>query len=67
MTAVPLTAAPLTGCSGSWGDFETNDDGPGYGSFEAFVIGAFIPVLAIFAAFQRGFIAAGLTSGGVKA
>nr|WP_276510869.1 carbohydrate ABC transporter permease [Herbiconiux flava] len=33
--------------------------------FSAFVIVAFIPVLAIFAAFQRWFIA-GLTSGGVK-
>ena len=41
----------------------------GYGSFwglfAAFVVTAFIPVLAIFAAFQRWFIA-GLTSGGVK-
>ncbi|BCW75499.1 carbohydrate ABC transporter permease [Arthrobacter sp. NicSoilB11] len=41
----------------------------GYGNFwaafGAFVIVAFIPVLAIFAAFQRWFIA-GLTSGGVK-
>lgn len=33
--------------------------------FSAFVVVAFIPVLAIFAAFQRWFIA-GLTSGGVK-
>jgi multiple sugar transport system permease protein len=41
----------------------------GYGSFwglfAAFIVVAFIPVLAIFAAFQRWFIA-GLTSGGVK-
>lgn len=37
-----------------------------WASFGAFVIVAFIPVLAIFAAFQRWFIA-GLTSGGVKA
>jgi multiple sugar transport system permease protein len=41
----------------------------GYGSFwglfSAFVIVAFVPVLAIFVAFQRWFIA-GLTSGGVK-
>ena len=41
----------------------------GYGSFwglfAAFIVVAFIPVLAIFAAFQRWFIA-GLTSGSVK-
>lgn len=36
-----------------------------WGLFSAFVIVAFVPVLAIFAAFQRWFIA-GLTSGGVK-
>ncbi|MET0888486.1 MAG: carbohydrate ABC transporter permease [Mycetocola sp.] len=36
-----------------------------WGLFSAFVIVAFIPVLIIFAAFQRWFIA-GLTSGGVK-
>ena len=36
-----------------------------WGLFAAFVVVAFIPVLAIFAAFQRWFIA-GLTSGGVK-
>ncbi len=36
-----------------------------WGLFSAFVIVAFIPVLAVFAAFQRWFIA-GLTSGGVK-
>ncbi|GAA4489210.1 carbohydrate ABC transporter permease [Microbacterium panaciterrae] len=36
-----------------------------WGLFSAFVIFAFIPVLAVFAAFQRWFIA-GLTSGGVK-
>jgi multiple sugar transport system permease protein len=33
--------------------------------FSAFIIVAFVPVLAIFIAFQRWFIA-GLTSGGVK-
>jgi len=36
-----------------------------WGLFSAFIVVAFIPVLAIFAAFQRWFIA-GLTSGGVK-
>ncbi|MET4581556.1 multiple sugar transport system permease protein [Conyzicola nivalis] len=36
-----------------------------WGLFSAFVIVAFVPVLAIFVAFQRWFIA-GLTSGGVK-
>jgi multiple sugar transport system permease protein len=36
-----------------------------WGLFAAFVVIAFIPVLAIFAAFQKWFIA-GLTSGGVK-
>ena len=36
-----------------------------WGLFSAFIIVAFIPVLAIFVAFQRWFIA-GLTSGGVK-
>lgn len=36
-----------------------------WGLFSAFVIVAFVPVLAIFAAFQKWFIA-GLTSGGVK-
>lgn len=36
-----------------------------WGLFAAFVVVAFIPVLAIFAAFQKWFIA-GLTSGGVK-
>ena len=36
-----------------------------WGLFSAFVIVAFIPVLIVFAAFQRWFIA-GLTSGGVK-
>lgn len=36
-----------------------------WGLFSAFVIVAFVPVLTIFAAFQRWFIA-GLTSGGVK-
>ena len=36
-----------------------------WGLFSAFVIVAFAPVLAVFAAFQRWFIA-GLTSGGVK-
>lgn len=68
LTAVALAAAPPSGCSGSSGDSGTNDDGPGYRnfltSFGAFVIVAFIPVLAIFAAFQRWFIA-GLTSDGV--
>jgi multiple sugar transport system permease protein len=33
--------------------------------FSAFIIVAFVPVLAIFVAFQRWFIA-GMTSGGVK-
>jgi multiple sugar transport system permease protein len=36
-----------------------------WGLFSAFIIVAFVPVLAIFIAFQRWFIA-GLTSGGVK-
>lgn len=36
-----------------------------WGLFSAFIVVAFIPVLVIFAAFQRWFIA-GLTSGGVK-
>jgi ABC-type glycerol-3-phosphate transport system permease component len=36
-----------------------------WGLFSAFVIVAFAPVVAIFAAFQRWFIA-GMTSGGVK-
>lgn len=36
-----------------------------WGLFSAFVVVAFVPVIAIFAAFQRWFIA-GLTSGGVK-
>lgn len=36
-----------------------------WGLFSAFVVVAFLPVLAIFTAFQRWFIA-GLTSGGVK-
>jgi multiple sugar transport system permease protein len=36
-----------------------------WGLFAAFIVVAFIPVLAIFAAFQRWFVA-GLTSGGVK-
>jgi multiple sugar transport system permease protein len=36
-----------------------------WGLFSAFIIVAFIPVLAIFIAFQRWFIA-GMTSGGVK-
>lgn len=36
-----------------------------WGLFSAFVIVAFVPVLVIFAAFQKWFIA-GLTSGGVK-
>jgi multiple sugar transport system permease protein len=36
-----------------------------WGLFSAFIVVAFVPVLAIFTAFQRWFIA-GLTSGGVK-
>jgi hypothetical protein len=36
-----------------------------WGLFSAFIIVAFVPVLAIFVAFQRWFIA-GMTSGGVK-
>lgn len=69
LTPVPFPAAPLAGFSDSSGDSGTNDDGPRYGNFFAsfgdFVIVAFIPVLAVFAAFPRWFIA-GLTSGGVK-
>jgi multiple sugar transport system permease protein len=36
-----------------------------WGLFSAFIVVAFIPVLALFSAFQRWFVA-GLTSGGVK-
>ncbi|MCM6761656.1 carbohydrate ABC transporter permease [Rathayibacter sp. ZW T2_19] len=45
--------------------YVTTGFGNFWGLFSAFVVVAFLPVLGVFAAFQRWFIA-GLTSGGVK-
>ena len=58
-----FTPAILDGIAGN--RVESTGFGNFWALFSAFIIVAFVPVLTIFVAFQRWFIA-GMTSGGVK-